>query len=131
MKSILGTSALTVFMVSASFAQDAGTMQDEQTTETYQEDTYESTQDGVESQDPQLGQTAPEQQAENKTQIAQEELPAEVSDALEQGEYADWTVAESYEIDEQGEKMYEIHFQTPEGQDEQETFKESGEVVAK
>lgn len=117
MKSILSAFALTMFVVSTSFAQDATTQN-------------QSTQDGMETQDNQDWQTSTEQQNEDKTQIAQEELPNEVSNAINEGEYAQFTVAEAYEVkSENGEKEYEIHFETPEGQTEKETFNESGEVA--
>lgn len=124
MKSILSAFALTMFVVSTSFAQGTGSVQDG--TETYSHD-----QDGMETQDTQnqLDQTENEQN-EDKTQIAQEELPHEVSTAINEGEYAEYTVAETYEVkSENGEKEYEIHFETPEGQTEKETFNESGEVA--
>lgn len=130
MKSMIAAFAIMMFAVSTSFAQDAGAMEDEQSTDTYSQDGSSEGTITPETQDPQLGQTTPEQ-GENKTEITKEELPTEVSDAIGQGEYAEWTVAETYEINEQGEKMYEVHFETPEGQVEQETFKQSGEVVAK
>lgn len=125
LKSMFGAFALTMFVASTSFAQDAGAMQDDQASDTY-------TQDGMETQgtQDQLGQTSPQEGEENKTQIAQEDLPEEVSNALEEGEYANFTVAEAYEVNSQtGEKEYEIHFQTPDGQTEKETFSESGEVA--
>lgn len=138
MKSILSVFALTMFVASTSFAQDADINQDAQTSDTYTQDEHMTqdqqdytTQDGMENQDTQgqLGQTTPEQGDENRTQIAQEELPSEVSNSLEEGKYADFTVAEAYEIDDQGEKTYEVHFETPDGQTEQATFNESGEIA--
>lgn len=120
-KSFFSAIALSLFVISASFAQDAGTMDDASTT---QDGTY-STQDGMETQDTQ-GQL---EQNENKTQIAKEELPEDVTTAIEESEYAEWTIAEAYEVDEQEETVYEIHFQNPQGQTEKEKFKKSGEIA--
>lgn len=138
-KTIIGTCAFTLFFASASFAQDTAPLEDtrnnDQTypgTETTQDT---KAQEGIEAQDnnnsntqPQLGQNA-QQGDENKTQIAQEELPSEVSTSIEEGQYAEWTVAEAYEVDKKGEKMYELHFETPEGEIKKETFNKNGQVA--
>lgn len=114
-KTFIGTSALSLFLVSASFAQDGSAMQD---------DTY---QDNTELTQPQEQPALQDEQA--KTSIAKEELPAEVNDAIQGSEYAEWTVAEAYEVKEGEEKEYEVHFANPEGELEKETFTKNGDVA--
>ncbi len=49
---------------------------------------------------------------ENKTEITKEQLPQAVVSAMEQSDYASWTVGKMYEIapqEEGGSKLYEIH----------------------
>lgn len=52
------------------------------------------------------------QDQENKTEITKEQLPETVATAMEQSDYASWTVGKIYEVapQEEGEtKLYEIH----------------------
>ncbi len=49
---------------------------------------------------------------ENKTEITKDQLPEAVASAMEQSEYASWTVGKIYEVAPQAEgetKLYEIH----------------------
>ena len=49
---------------------------------------------------------------ENKTEITKEQLPAAVATAMEQSDYAAWTVGKIFEVapqQEGGSKLYEIH----------------------
>lgn len=126
-KSIFSALALSMFIVSTSFAQDTQTDDASMQDDTYQQDDRYTTQDGMETQDTQ--DPAQANQNENKTQIAQEELPTDVTEAIENSEYADWTVAEAYEVEEQDETTYEIHFENPQGQTEKEKFRKNGEVA--
>lgn len=126
-KSMLSAGALSLFLVSASFAQDAESSMDAQTEDTYtQDETY--TQDGTQDAMDTEGQL---NQKGNKVAVETEELPIEVTDAIQDSEYAEWSIAEAYEVSDKEETMYEIHFENPEGQLEHETFKRDGEVVAK
>lgn len=147
-KSILGASALSLFLVSASFAQDAQSSVDGQTPDVYTEDdsyTPDGTmqdgtaqdgtatqQEGIESEtEGQLAQDGEMTQEENKVAVEKEELPVEVADAINDSQYADWSVSEVYEVTDQEEVVYEIHFANPEGQVEKESFTKNGETVAR
>ena len=49
---------------------------------------------------------------ENKTEITKEQLPEAVATAMEQSDYASWTIGKIYEVapqQEGGTKLYEIH----------------------
>lgn len=130
-KSILSTLALVLFVVSTSFAQ--GGVQDPSYSHDADKESYEdasATSDAAEignDDEVQLGQDM--QVEENKVEITQEELPQEVTNSLNEEQYSDWVVSETYELKEEGEKLYEIHFETPEGEMEKETFNENGQVA--
>lgn len=70
-----------------------------------------------------------------KTEITPSQLPAEVKDAIMNGDYAQWNIEKAYKITytpEEGDEAkveYEVHFANDQGQKEIEVYDEEGEVI--
>lgn len=73
-------------------------------------------------------------QNEGKTQISPQALPAEVTESIATGDFADWKIAKAFKLDQsaqnpQQDAQYEIHFEDPQGRVETEMYNQEGKVV--
>ncbi|WP_157493888.1 hypothetical protein [Fulvivirga imtechensis] len=70
-----------------------------------------------------------------KTEITPSQLPADVKDAIMDGDYAQWNIEKAYKITytpEDGDEAkveYEVHFSNDQGQKEIEVYDEEGELI--
>ncbi|RED99841.1 hypothetical protein [Marinoscillum furvescens] len=68
------------------------------------------------------------EQQSTKAEIDKNKLPAKVSRAIANSDYAQWEIHKAYRVIKDGETMYEVQFKNDQGQVEKQTFDKEGDT---